>query len=122
MFVVTFDLRPFYLPGMLAGLKRMPLADARDLVASAALSFRTGRIVHAESLAIVPAEWVSEALRKHAIPDEFGRTSPFAVYSYYPATAREMVYRNQSLESACTLADREAASGCRVHVSLDTCG
>lgn len=47
---------------------------------------------------------------------------PFAVYSYYPATQREMCYRNQSPESACKLADREEASGCRVHVSLDTCG
>jgi hypothetical protein len=122
MYVVTFEIRPFYLPGMIKQLRRMTLTEARELLAQSRRIPRDGRIVHAESLQIIPAEWVSPELAKHAVPDEFGRTSPFAVYVYYPATQREMVMRNQSLESACKMADREADAGHRVHVSLDTCG
>ena len=67
-------------------------------------------------------QWVSDSLRQHAVPDEYGRVSPFAVYVYYPAAGREIVRRNLRLAAAEAMADREAAEGHRVHVSLDTCG
>ena len=47
---------------------------------------------------------------------------PYAVYAYYPATRREVTMRNQTAESAVAEAERFAAAGCDVHVSLDTCG
>ena len=70
----------------------------------------------------MPRKWVSDRLREMAEPDEFGRTSPFAVYVYYRETGREIVRRNLSLADAEAMADSEAAEGRRVHVSLDTCG
>ena len=73
-------------------------------------------------MAGVQAGWVSDQLRKLAVPDEYGRCSPFAVHVYYPATGREVVVRNLRLDDAEAMADREAADGRRVHVSLDTCG
>jgi hypothetical protein len=69
-----------------------------------------------------PRQWVSDSLRQRAVPDEYGRVSPFAVYVYYPATCREIVSRNLLLADAEAMADRELAAGRRVHVSLDTCG
>ena len=66
--------------------------------------------------------WVSDEVRKHAEPDEYGRVSPFAVYVYYPATGREIKHRNLRLAEAEAMADRESAEGRRVHVSMDTCG
>jgi hypothetical protein len=62
------------------------------------------------------AKWISDGLA-----ERYPR-GPYAVYSYYPATQRELAMRNQSPESAVKLAERETARGCRVHVSLDTCG
>jgi len=47
---------------------------------------------------------------------------PYAVYAYFPATCRELVQRNQTPEGAARSAEGLAAQGCRVHVSLDTCG
>jgi hypothetical protein len=67
-------------------------------------------------------QWVSDETRKLAVPDEFGRVSPFAVHVYYPATGREITRRNYRLAQAEAEADREAAQGHRVHVSLDVCG
>ena len=64
--------------------------------------------------------WVSDELRKYAAPDEYGRTSPFAVYVRYERG--EVVTRNLRLADAEAMADRYAAEGRNVHVSLDTCG
>lgn len=64
--------------------------------------------------------WVSDEVRKWAEPDQYGRTSPFAVYVRYERG--EVVSRNLSLASAEAMADRYAAEGLNVHVSMDTCG
>ena len=64
--------------------------------------------------------WVSDQLRKMAEPDQYGRTSPFAVYVRYERG--EVVTRNLDLAAAERMADRIAAEGRHVHVSLDTCG
>ena len=75
---------------------------------------------------VTPArrEWVTPELRKYAVPDEYGRVSPFAVYAYWPETQRETVQRNLLLDQAEAAADKIAADrpDVRVHVSLDTCG
>ena len=64
--------------------------------------------------------WVSDGLRKMAEPDQYGRTFPFAVYVRYERG--EVVTRNLDLAAAEAMADRVAAEGRPVHVSLDTCG
>lgn len=64
--------------------------------------------------------WVSDELRKMAEPDEFGRTYPFAVYVRYERG--EVVSRNLTLDAAEAMADKRAAEGYRVSVSLDVCG
>jgi len=64
--------------------------------------------------------WVSDEVRKWAAPDQYGRTAPFAVYVRYERG--EVVTRNLSLAAAEAMADRCAAEGLKVHVSLDTCG
>lgn len=66
------------------------------------------------------SSWVSGELREMAAPDQFGRTFPFAVYVQYERG--ETVTRNLDLAAAEAMADRFAAEGKRVHVSLDTCG
>ncbi len=64
--------------------------------------------------------WVSDEIRKLAAPDQYGRTMPFAVYVQYERG--EVVSRNLDLAAAEAMADRVAAEGRRVHVSLDVCG
>lgn len=66
------------------------------------------------------SNWVSDNLRKRAEPDAYGRTFPFAVYVRYDRG--EVVTRNLDLADAEAMADRHAAEGRHVHVSLDTCG
>ena len=66
------------------------------------------------------ARWVSDELREYAVPDEFGRVFPFAVYVRYERG--EVVTRNLDLADAEAMADRYAAEGRNVHVSLDVCG
>lgn len=66
------------------------------------------------------AKWVSDELREMAEPDQYGRTLPFAVYER--CERGEIVTRNQTLAGAEAMADRLAAEGRKVHVSLDTCG
>lgn len=65
-------------------------------------------------------KWVSDEVRAMAAPDQYGRTWPFAVYVQMPRG--ELVTRNLNLADAEALADREAAEGRRVTVSVDTCG
>jgi len=62
------------------------------------------------------AKWISAELL-----ESYPR-GPYAVYAYSPATCREVVQRNQSPESAARSAEGFTSRGCRVHVSLDTCG
>lgn len=50
-FVVTFNPRPVAAPGSLKGLRRMSLADARDLVRLATPLYMRGRIINTETLA-----------------------------------------------------------------------
>jgi hypothetical protein len=64
--------------------------------------------------------WVSDEVRKMAAPDKYGRTMPFAVYVRYERG--EVVTRNLDLAAAEAMADRCAAEGRNVHVSLDVCG
>ena len=64
--------------------------------------------------------WVSDEVRKLAAPDQYGRTMPFAVYVRYERG--EVVTRNLDLAAAEQMADRHAAEGRNVHVSLDVCG
>jgi hypothetical protein len=64
--------------------------------------------------------WVSDEVRKLAAPDQYGRTMPFAVYVRYERG--EVVSRNLDLAAAEAMADRYAAEGRNVHVSLDVCG
>ena len=66
------------------------------------------------------AKWVSDEVRKMASPDGYGRTWPFAVYVQYERG--ETVMRNLDLADAEEMADRYAAEGKRVSVSLDVCG
>ena len=47
---------------------------------------------------------------------------PFAVYARWRNDRPEYVARNHGRESAVRAAERMAAEGARVHVSLDTCG
>lgn len=64
--------------------------------------------------------WVSDEVRKIAAPDQYGRTMPFAVYVQYERG--ETVSRNLDIDTAEGMADRYAAEGRKVHVSLDVCG
>lgn len=66
-------------------------------------------------------QYVSDEVRKMAEPDEFGRVTPFAVYSHRPGE-REIVSRNLRLATAEELAEYLEADGHVVHVSVDTCG
>lgn len=54
VYVVTFDPRPVSGAGAVAGLRRMPLAEARDLTAVASRIPKCGRIVNAETLHVEP--------------------------------------------------------------------
>ena len=66
---------------------------------------------------------VSDQMRAAAVPDEFGRVSPFAVYSRPEKGAREIVSRNLRLATAEELAQYLADHGhVDVHVSYDVCG
>ena len=122
-YVVTFDPRPAYGPGSVDGLRRMTLADARDLLADALLIPKHGRIVNAATLeTIAPGTpevagvWINPAT-----PVQFPH-GPYAVHICYPVTCRELAVRNQSPASAIATAGAEKRGGNRVHVSLDTCG
>jgi len=55
-YVVTFNPDRIAGPGAIDGLRRMTLADARKLVAGAALIPMHGRIVNAETLEVVATE------------------------------------------------------------------
>jgi hypothetical protein len=54
-YVLTFDPRPVTSAEALNGLRRMPLAEARDLSAEAARIPMHGRIIDAETLEVVSA-------------------------------------------------------------------
>lgn len=49
-YVVTFDPRPVVGPGAIAGLRRMTLTEAREVIAMAARIPKRGRIIDAETL------------------------------------------------------------------------
>ena len=52
-FVVTFQIRDEYFPGMLVGLKHMSLSDAEALKAWASGHHRSGVIVNADTLEVL---------------------------------------------------------------------
>lgn len=52
-YVVTLDARPITGPGALTGLRRMPIAEAREVAALAARTMRHPRIVHVDTFAVV---------------------------------------------------------------------
>jgi hypothetical protein len=52
-YVVTFDQHPVVGIGALSGLRRMTLTDARSLIALAGRIPKRGRIIDAETLAVV---------------------------------------------------------------------
>lgn len=71
----------------------------------------------------MPKSWVSNEVRKHSIPDQYGRVWPFQVIVLFEAGGREFTMRNLDLASAEKSADKFDADGAyRVTVCVDTCG